>query len=82
MRIRLSTPTRRSLTNSSLKITGLMFITLIAACAQETSTSEASGAASTGDQSSHADLPRTWDGRPDLNGVWQTIGSANWNVNL
>ena len=27
------------------------------------------------------DVPRTsWDDRPDLNGVWQTMSSANWNL--
>src|SRR5919109_5686747 len=25
-------------------------------------------------------LPRTADGRPDLNGIWQTIGTANWDL--
>jgi hypothetical protein len=24
--------------------------------------------------------PRAWDGRPDLNGVWQAIGTANWDL--
>ncbi len=25
-------------------------------------------------------IPRLWDGRPDLNGVWQAIGTAHWNL--
>lgn len=25
-------------------------------------------------------LPRAFDGKPDLNGIWQTIGTANWNL--
>ncbi len=25
-------------------------------------------------------IPRTPDGKPDLNGIWQTMGSANWNL--
>ena len=25
-------------------------------------------------------MPRAWDGRPDLNGVWQAIGTAHWNL--
>lgn len=24
--------------------------------------------------------PRTWDGHPDLNGIWQAIGTAHWNL--
>ena len=26
------------------------------------------------------DVPRAWDGHPDLNGVWQAIGTANWDL--
>ena len=26
------------------------------------------------------DVPRAWDGRPDLNGIWQAIGTAHWNL--
>ena len=26
------------------------------------------------------ELPRTRDGKPDLNGIWQTFGDANWNL--
>jgi hypothetical protein len=31
-------------------------------------------------QSSEADLLRTPDGKPDLNGIWQSIGTAHWNL--
>jgi hypothetical protein len=26
------------------------------------------------------EFPRAWDGHPDLNGVWQAIGTANWDI--
>lgn len=25
-------------------------------------------------------VTRAWDGRPDLNGIWQAIGTAHWNL--
>ncbi len=25
-------------------------------------------------------IPRAWDGNPNLNGVWQAMGTANWNL--
>ena len=25
-------------------------------------------------------LPRAWDGKPDLNGVWQTLSTADWDL--
>ena len=25
-------------------------------------------------------IPRAWDGNPDLNGIWQTLSTANWNL--
>lgn len=25
-------------------------------------------------------IPRAWDGRPDLNGAWQAIGTAHWDL--
>jgi hypothetical protein len=29
---------------------------------------------------SASDVPRAWDGHPNLNGVWQAIGTANWDL--
>ena len=26
------------------------------------------------------DVPRAFDGNPDLNGVWQAIGTAHWDI--
>ena len=26
------------------------------------------------------DIPRAWDGHPDLNGIWQAMGTAHWNI--
>src|SRR3989338_1192999 len=26
------------------------------------------------------EIPRTPDGKPDLNGIWQTMGTAHWNL--
>ena len=25
-------------------------------------------------------IPRTPDGKPDLNGIWQTLGTAHWDL--
>ena len=47
-----------------------------------------SGCATTTVTNSHAgdgigsenSIPRAWDGHPDLNGIWQTLSTANWNL--
>ena len=31
-------------------------------------------------QTTDAQVARAWDGRPDLNGVWQAIGTAHWDI--
>lgn len=31
-------------------------------------------------QTTESDVPRAWDDRPDLNGVWQAIGTAHWDL--
>lgn len=37
-------------------------------------------AAPVGAQTATGDVPRAWDGRPDLNGIWQAIGTAHWDL--
>ena len=29
---------------------------------------------------SSSSAPRAWDGNPDINGIWQAIGTAHWNI--
>ena len=31
-------------------------------------------------QTAEYEAPRAWDGHPDLNGIWQAIGTAHWNL--
>lgn len=31
-------------------------------------------------QRAQGELPRAWDGHPNLNGVWQAIGTAHWDL--
>ena len=31
-------------------------------------------------QTSADQVPRAWDGHPDLNGIWQAMGTANWDL--
>lgn len=31
-------------------------------------------------QTTASDIRRAWDGHPDLNGIWQALGTANWNL--
>ena len=31
-------------------------------------------------QSSETEFPRGWDGKPNLNGIWQAIGTAHWDI--
>ena len=31
-------------------------------------------------QTAGTDFPRAWDDNPDLNGVWQAIGTAHWDI--
>ncbi len=26
------------------------------------------------------EAPRAWDGHPDLNGIWQAMGTAHWDL--
>ena len=38
------------------------------------------GMGTTAAQSADSDIPRAWDGNPDLNGIWQAIGTAHWDI--
>ena len=31
-------------------------------------------------QAQSSDIPRTASGRPDLNGIWQALGNAHWDI--
>lgn len=31
-------------------------------------------------QTGEREFARAWDGRPDLNGIWQAIGTAHWDI--
>jgi len=31
-------------------------------------------------QAQSGDIPRTASGRPDMNGIWQALGNANWDI--
>ena len=52
-------------------LTPLLAVVLVGGCVQ--ATAPASDVAQT-------DLPRTHDGVPDLNGIWQAIGTAYWDL--
>lgn len=47
-------------------------IALVAGCASTATTDTTTSAADS--------IPRAWDGKPDLNGIWQTLSTANWNL--
>ena len=33
-----------------------------------------------GAQTAGSEMPRAWDSHPDLNGIWQAIGTAHWDI--
>ena len=46
----------------------LVMVLLVVGCESKTTTSDGPA------------IPRGWDGNPDLNGIWQTLSTANWNL--
>jgi len=52
----------------------LMILLVVLACGVAVGSHEARG------QAAPYRAPRTSDGHPDLNGIWQAIGSAHWNI--
>jgi hypothetical protein len=65
-------PTLRILSRTSARLLASAFL---GAAAVATLGGIASPAAQAGDQ-----VPRMSDGRPDLNGTWQAINTANWDI--
>lgn len=57
-------------------IAACAFLALLAACAPAPSGTQEAGAA----PANQPAISRTADGRPDLNGVWQALNTANWNL--
>ncbi len=54
--------------NSPRRLCLTLVMVLLVGCDSTTTTSE------------RAAIPRGWDGNPDLNGIWQTLSTANWNL--
>jgi len=54
--------------------------TIFASAAAAAITAILLGAISSGNQSDANKAPRTADGQPDLNGIWQTLNTANWDL--
>src|SRR5437868_8631703 len=58
----------------SMTLAAGLLITAISALGQ------ARGAAAPAAQAPAYRAPRTKDGKPDLNGIWQAVNSANWDL--
>jgi hypothetical protein len=56
------------------------FIALIVAAAAVVATALWFSASSTPGQSSSDAVPRAADGKPNLNGIWQALTTANWDI--
>jgi hypothetical protein len=56
----------RSNRNLSALLTVLLSVAILPACARGQRT----------------DIPRTEDGKPDMNGIWQALGNAHWDIEV
>jgi hypothetical protein len=61
----------RTLQRSGAVVNVLVLSVLLAACSTPTTQD---------DQATVLDIPRTPEGHPDLNGVWQAFTTASWNI--
>ena len=61
----------RALQRSGAVVNILVLSVLLAACSTPTNQD---------DQATANDIPRTPEGHPDLNGVWQAFTTASWNI--
>ena len=66
---------------SALCVAGVLVMPVLYAQQRGAATAAARGAATTPTPAAQTyRAPRTGDGRPDLNGIWQALDGPNWNI--